>query len=276
MDMTKKARDAYIEMVGAVEKEIAEANRGSAAATSNMPTIADVPRFFSHMGHSRTPSGCSGISLTSSILSEPISENYPYSEPETDSRGFEVYRRRDGSIMHQSLVAQQPLLAGATRADAHAAVGGETLDEKLQKIDQDLKELDEQSKVSSTANANPDNTLTSPRLREVDEGNEADTEDDVIQAKPAADDTAYDSERVQVNIDGVMNPDELPGAKDKTLLKARVEEWMARTQEQVERLDIAGDEGESESKSESGDNDVADSDAHTPSAPQLPQQQQQQ
>ena len=45
---------------------------------------------YAHMGHSRTPSGCSVISFTSSILSEPISENYPHSEPETDVRGYEI------------------------------------------------------------------------------------------------------------------------------------------------------------------------------------------
>ena len=51
---------------------------------------------FPYMGHSRTPSACSAISFCSSILSEPISENYPHSEPETDSRGYEIVRDKNG------------------------------------------------------------------------------------------------------------------------------------------------------------------------------------
>lgn len=33
--------------------------------------------YFSHLSHSRTPSGCSAISFTSSILSEPLPEQKP-------------------------------------------------------------------------------------------------------------------------------------------------------------------------------------------------------
>lgn len=51
------------------------------------------PALYAHMGHSRTPSGCSAISFTSSVLSEPISENYPHAEPETDSKGYEIVPR---------------------------------------------------------------------------------------------------------------------------------------------------------------------------------------
>ena len=57
--------------------------------------VPGVPHIFAHMGHSRTPSGCSVISFTSSILSEPISENYPHSEPETDNRGYEIEKDDD-------------------------------------------------------------------------------------------------------------------------------------------------------------------------------------
>jgi len=52
-------------MVDALAKELAEyggALKGSCGL------------YFSHLGHSRTPSGCSAISFTSSILSEPVSD----------------------------------------------------------------------------------------------------------------------------------------------------------------------------------------------------------
>lgn len=82
VNLTEKARDAYREMIVQIEKEIAE--------HPPRASLPGVPHIFAHMGHSRTPSGCSVISFTSSILSEPISENYPHSEPETDNRGYEI------------------------------------------------------------------------------------------------------------------------------------------------------------------------------------------
>lgn len=70
-------------MVLAVEKEVAE----YPTMASQTSSIGGVPGLFAaHMGHSRTPSGCSAISFTSSILSEPISENFPHAEPEVDSK----------------------------------------------------------------------------------------------------------------------------------------------------------------------------------------------
>lgn len=84
MDLTEEARQSYKEMVNVIEKEIREyPTRGSAASA---------PHIYAHMGHSRTPSGASVLSFTSSILSEPISENYPHSEPETDSKGYEIIK----------------------------------------------------------------------------------------------------------------------------------------------------------------------------------------
>ncbi|XP_067653114.1 selenocysteine insertion sequence-binding protein 2-like [Haliotis asinina] len=80
MDYTEKARQAYNEMVLCIEKEMEDnPQRGTT-------------HIYAHMGHSRTPSGCSVMSFTSSILSEPISENYPHSEPETDSKGYEIVK----------------------------------------------------------------------------------------------------------------------------------------------------------------------------------------
>lgn len=65
IELTSQAREAYHEMVDALAKELAEyggALKGSCGL------------YFSHLGHSRTPSGCSAISFTSSILSEPVSD----------------------------------------------------------------------------------------------------------------------------------------------------------------------------------------------------------
>lgn len=75
-------------MVASLEREMAAAEP---PATNTISTTAgSFEKLFPHLGHSRTPSACSAISFISSILSEPISENYPQSEPETDSRGYEI------------------------------------------------------------------------------------------------------------------------------------------------------------------------------------------
>lgn len=70
MELTEQARAAYHEMVDALAKEVAQFG-GIHKGSSGL--------FFSHLGHSRTPSGCSAKSFASSILSEPVPE--PQSSP---------------------------------------------------------------------------------------------------------------------------------------------------------------------------------------------------
>ena len=116
MDLTEHARTAYTEMVQQLEKEQQENPNRHAGS---------VPPFCAHMGHSRTPSACSAISFTSSILSEPISENYPQSEPETDSRGYEIIREaliRDSDVKRTLANTE---LAGR-KAGAYASEGTST------------------------------------------------------------------------------------------------------------------------------------------------------
>ncbi|KAK3094671.1 hypothetical protein FSP39_004772 [Pinctada imbricata] len=96
MELSEQARQSYKEMVSVIEKEIRDYPTLGAAAA--------VPHIYAHMGHSRTPSGASVLSFTSSILSEPISENYPHSEPETDSKGYEIVKE-DSSIDNLNKVA---------------------------------------------------------------------------------------------------------------------------------------------------------------------------
>lgn len=84
MDLTSKARTAYEEMVQQMETEVEEecaaqqARMGINGSTHpNIIATAEgmLPKIFAHLGHSRTPSACSGISFCSSLISEPISEN---------------------------------------------------------------------------------------------------------------------------------------------------------------------------------------------------------
>ncbi|CAH1790315.1 unnamed protein product [Owenia fusiformis] len=144
MALTERARQAYKDMVGLMEKEIAE-------SPVTQKLSGNYPHLFAHMGHSRTPSACSAISFTSSILSEPISENYPQSEPETDSRGYEIKNNKIPNTIDQIMNGGADL-----DKDGHARI----------------LSPDNDSVSGSTSPARlPDN------LHDIDEGHEADTED---------------------------------------------------------------------------------------------------
>ena len=104
MSLSEKARSQYKEMVALLEKETEEAALAPRNANTTS-TIGGFTQLFPHLGHSRTPSACSAISFTSSILSEPISENYPHSEPETDSRGYEIIRDKAGADIKNKMAA---------------------------------------------------------------------------------------------------------------------------------------------------------------------------
>ena len=109
-------------MVRAVEREIAE-NPPPPVGVA-MGAGSSHPSLYAHMGHSRTPSGCSAISFTSSVLSEPISENYPHAEPETDSKGYEILRDHDGNVVPYAAPG-----AVANGPSVHSAYGDDDIDD---------------------------------------------------------------------------------------------------------------------------------------------------
>ena len=80
LDLTQSARDNYNAMIRQFQQELE-------VATTAVP----FSKHRHHLGHYRNLSGCSGISF-SSVISEPISEDYPDPEPEVDSRGNEIVR----------------------------------------------------------------------------------------------------------------------------------------------------------------------------------------
>ncbi|CAL1533082.1 unnamed protein product [Lymnaea stagnalis] len=99
ISLTAAARAAYDEMALALEKEVAE----YPTMASQTSSIGGVPGLFAtHMGHSRTPSGCNAISFTSSIMSEPNSKNFPHAETEVYSKGYEIVRDAAGNVVHPS------------------------------------------------------------------------------------------------------------------------------------------------------------------------------
>ena len=106
MELTRNAQSAYMEMISMLEKDGGQPGQSTALATTTNQSVT-FP-LFTHYGHSRTPSACSAISFTSSILSEPISENYPHSEPETDSRGYEIVKATPATGVSGMAVNQQP------------------------------------------------------------------------------------------------------------------------------------------------------------------------
>ena len=98
MRLSAKARQTYKEMVNLMEHE-------AASLPAAVRGASGYPQLYAHMGHSRTPSACSGISYAS-LLSEPISENYPHSEPETDSRGYEIVRDKLDESVRDDVVGK--------------------------------------------------------------------------------------------------------------------------------------------------------------------------
>ena len=67
------------------EKDVSSVVTSAAARGPLTGNLGGFEKLFPHLGHSRTPSACSAISIISSVLSEPISENYPASEPDAES-----------------------------------------------------------------------------------------------------------------------------------------------------------------------------------------------
>ncbi|XP_033127285.1 uncharacterized protein LOC117125035 [Anneissia japonica] len=74
LQLSSKAREEYDDMIKKYQQDLEAAN------------VARLTKRRHYMGHNRNLSGCSGISF-SSVISEPISEDYPHPEPATDSRG---------------------------------------------------------------------------------------------------------------------------------------------------------------------------------------------
>ncbi len=180
MELTEKARHAYSEMVSLIEKEVAELSLGglgtpeTATPAGGIP--GGIPHLYAHMGHSRTPSACSAISFSSSILSEPISENYPHSEPETDSRGYEIVKvaTKDALTRDAAKCAQNALIVDKDPL-------GEQKVETEDSSDVPYSDMEDISmsvtRTSNTVVVDYSRVATTKHLNEIDEGNEADTED---------------------------------------------------------------------------------------------------
>ena len=164
MELTEKARKAYTEMVSLIEKEVAELSHGPSAVSG---LVGGLPQIYAHMGHSRTPSACSAISFSSSILSEPISENYPHSEPETDSRGYEIVK----VATKDAMTRDANKVNNAQRLDNGTDLGKGSTDNNTRNLTNGGLELEPEN-VTVTYN-------NTKHLNEIDEGNEADTEDAV-------------------------------------------------------------------------------------------------
>ena len=164
MELTEKARKAYTEMVSLIEKEVAELSHGPSGVGG---LVGGFPQIYAHMGHSRTPSACSAISFSSSILSEPISENYPHSEPETDSRGYEIVKVATKDAMTRD--ANKVNIA--QRLDNGTDFGKIATETNARNLTNGGLELEPETVTVTYSNTK--------HLNEIDEGNEADTEDTV-------------------------------------------------------------------------------------------------
>ena len=157
MELTEKARNAYKEMVQSLENEATEYSQRAPSSMS-----AGFPTLHAHLGHSRTPSACSAISFTSSILSEPISENYPQSEPETDSKGYEIVKADEKKKNEKTEPVKSEIITPVASQENVAS--------KPADVDGDDNNNKDGEVLMSGG-------LMDNSLNEIDEGHEADTED---------------------------------------------------------------------------------------------------
>ena len=136
MELTEKARNAYKKMVQSLENEATEYSQ-------------------------RAPSTCSAILFTSSILSEPISENYPQSEPETDSKGYEIVKADEKKKEKTEPVKSEIITPVASRVN----VASKPVD------------VDGDNNNNKYGDVLMSGGLMDNSLNAIDEGHETDTED---------------------------------------------------------------------------------------------------
>ena len=269
MELTEAGREAYTTMVSSLQTELADNPAPKGAVSGN---VGGFQQLFPHLGHSRTPSACSAISFTSSILSEPISENYPQSEPETDSRGYEIVRpnaARDAPVTstEQGGVGTH---GGEARSDSPGSSndGKITIVEVLGEIDEgheadtedDLTTSPHDHRGSKPADADGDILQELPHIDSIHSTIAADLSAEIMSQHSsktldlnAAEVTSTHSSRTLEYGSGAVGhttPDKVrsesretpavtnPQQRTSTLDKERIESWVAETQKQIEHIDV--------------------------------------
>ncbi len=167
-----------------LENDLEDAPGGQTRAAA---TVAGLTQLFPHMGHSRTPSACSAISFSSSILSEPISENYPHSEPETDSRGYEIVRDGAGGSAAAVAQLQQEMAPELDRGNGND--GDDELEDDEEEEQQKTQELNDAAEGVTGSDSHfageeeeeevEGKMVIIESLNDIDDGHEADTEDEL-------------------------------------------------------------------------------------------------
>ena len=171
------------------------------------------PNLFAHMGHSRTPSGCSAISFASSVLSEPISENYPHSEPETDSKGYEIVRDAKTEKSGRSPLVENGIRSASIPSAVHEIDdGNEADDEECNDVTApsvDVTEM-EMPSVKPVIINNIDSSYEDDDDQNSDDENSDDDEDDDEDDDSASDST--DSQNVSDTVEELPHIDSIHSA----------------------------------------------------------------
>ncbi|XP_041355730.1 selenocysteine insertion sequence-binding protein 2-like isoform X2 [Gigantopelta aegis] len=220
-DLTEKAREAYTEMVQSIRKELEEHQH-------RVPP-SSFPNLFAHMGHSRTPSGCSAISFASSVLSEPISENYPHSEPETDSKGYEIIKDEKSDKPSRSPMLENGMRAASIPSAVHEIDDGNEADDEdcndvVTAPPEDVKEMVMPSvkpviinNVDSSCDDDDDDDDDDDE--NLEDGNDVDDDDEEEDADEDTESESTDSQHVSdtvedlPHIDSIHNVNYEPGTE---------------------------------------------------------------
>ncbi|XP_022100524.1 selenocysteine insertion sequence-binding protein 2-like [Acanthaster planci] len=260
LDLTKNARESYNTMIRKYQQEL------EAAATA-----VPFSKHRHHLGHYRNLSGCSGISF-SSVISEPISEDYPDPEPETDSRGNEIVRevRFDEAVTTAQYAASAPVasLTGQEFVEAgdSSNTGGYESDRGFS---QEGAYSEDSGTVEPGTSKTSSETLEAAELDDVDDM-EGDNEDMYNLSDVDEDEEldAIDMIGVDEDEEDEDDEDEDRGLSIKTDLpldKGRIANWVAETQNTIQSLTLCDSDKNQGSTSLSEATLVSESSDHSAS-----------
>ncbi|XP_071789290.1 uncharacterized protein [Asterias amurensis] len=243
LDLTKSARDNYNAMIRQFQQEAEAAS-----------TVVPFSKHRHHLGHYRNLSGCSGISF-SSVISEPISEDYPDPEPEVDSRGNEIVRevRFNDAVKTAEYAMAAPVstLTTCEFVDTDDTTGGYESDRGFS---QEGAHSEDSGTVEQGASKTSSETLEAAELDDVDCEDNDDAydlsdvdEDDELDAidthyRPQCEDGEEDEEdEEEEDLGGISilnNKTALP------LDKGRIADWVAEAQSAIETLLVTDNDNE--------------------------------
>ena len=227
LDLSQKARDDYKDMVRKFQQELEAA------------LVPRIKPHRHHLGHYRNLSGCSAISF-SSVISEPISEDYPNPEPPVDSRGNEIP------------YPVNPYGGGGYNPLEKSPENTGGLEDVIDRGGSEAAQTEESGTIencASNASKASSETIEAKEITEVD-NDDVDDDDDFdedgaeLDAIEAALNDEDDGDDEDLTVAAVLKDASLPVDEE------RVAHWVAETQNCLDKLTIKDEDEDQEEEVE--------------------------